>query len=59
MSADAEQIVTMDATAGRGRIEASGSLERHDLNKLVLYHLEGGPKALGRRHRKLRPSLPE
>lgn len=57
VSADAEQILTMRANAGQGSIEASGSLERHDLNKLVLHHLEGGPQALIRRHRKLLPSL--
>jgi len=42
VSADAEQIITMRATAGRGECEASGSLERHNLNQLALYHLEGG-----------------
>jgi AAA domain/PHP domain len=57
ISADAEQIVTMTATAGNGRVEAAGSLERHDLNKLVLHHLEGGPEALSRRHKKLLPSI--
>ena len=43
VSGDAEQIVTMKATAGHGMIEAAGSLERHDLNRLALDHLEGGP----------------
>lgn len=57
VSADAEQITTLSASAGKGTVEASGSLERHDLNKLVLHHLEGGPAALERRHRKLSPSL--
>ena len=50
---DAEQIVTMKASAGRGEIEATGSLERYDLNKLALYHLEGGPEAFRRRGAKL------
>ncbi len=53
VSGDAEQIVTMRATAGHGELEAKGSLERHDLNKLVLHHLEGGPIPFGRRTRKL------
>ena len=53
VSGDAEQIITMRATAGHGELEASGSLERHDLNCLVLYHLEGGPVPFGRRTRKL------
>ena len=42
VSGDAEQIVTMKATAGHGAVEAAGSLERHELNNLALNHLEGG-----------------
>ncbi|MDV8077417.1 AAA family ATPase [Rhodococcus sp. IEGM 1370] len=42
VSADAEQLITMRATANSGEVEASGSLERYDLNKLALHHLEGG-----------------
>lgn len=57
VSADAEQLITMRATAEKGEIEASGSLERHDLNKLALHHLEGGKIPFGRRTRKLRSSL--
>lgn len=53
VSGDAEQIITMRATAGRGELEASGSLERHDLNKLTLHHLEGGPIPFNRRTKKL------
>lgn len=53
VSGDAEQIVTMKATAGKGEVEASGSLERHDLNRLALHHLEGGPIPFKRRTRKL------
>lgn len=56
VSGDAEQIITMRATAGHGEVEASGSLERHDLNKLALHHLEGGPVPFSRRRRKLQPS---
>jgi hypothetical protein len=57
VSADAEQIVTMQATAGKGEVQASGSLERHDLNALTLHHLEGGPIPFGRRTQKLRASV--
>ncbi|TKJ33491.1 AAA family ATPase [Blastococcus sp. CCUG 61487] len=53
VSGDAEQIVTMKATAGKGEVEACGSLERHDLNRLALHHLEGGPIPFKRRTRKL------
>lgn len=55
VSADAEQIVTMRATAGRGELEAAGSLERHDLNKLASttlredqHPLDGGPASSAR-----------
>jgi hypothetical protein len=47
----------MKANAGRGQVEATGSLERHDLNRLALHHLEGGPNALRRRSSKLDPSV--
>lgn len=57
VSADAEQLITMRATADRGEVEASGSLERHDLNALALHHLEGGKVPFGRRARKLRTSI--
>ncbi len=57
VGADAEQIVTMKANAGRGEVEATGSLERHDLNRLALHHLEGGPDAFRRRSSKLDPSV--
>ncbi len=56
VSGDAEQILTMKATAGQGDVEASGSLERHDLNRLALHHLEGGPVPFKRRTRKLEVS---
>lgn len=57
VSADSEQLVTMRATSDRGEIEASGSLERHDLNRLALHHLEGGRIPFGRRARKLSSSI--
>lgn len=57
VSADAEQIITLRATAQAGELEASGSLERHDLNKLALHHLEGGRPPFERRAKKLIPSM--
>lgn len=57
VSADSEQLITMKATAGKGEVEASGSLERYDLNKLALHHLEGGRTPFARRTRKLHSSL--
>lgn len=57
VSADSEQLVTMRATAERGEVEAHGSLERHDVNKLALHHLEGGRVPFGRRAQKLRTSI--
>jgi hypothetical protein len=43
----------MKATAGHGELEACGSLERHDLNRLTPHHLEGGPVPFNRRTQKL------
>jgi hypothetical protein len=43
----------MSATAGKGEVEACGSLERHDLNRLALIHLEGGAMPFKRRTKKL------
>lgn len=57
MGGDAEQLITMKATSEKGEIEATGSLERYDLNRLALHHLEGGPVAFKRRSRKLEVSL--
>jgi hypothetical protein len=57
VSGDSEQIITLKATAGQGVVEASGSLERHDLNLLALNHLEGGRVPFSRRTMKFRPSI--
>ncbi len=57
VSADSEQLITMRATADNGEVEACGSLERHDLNRLALHHLEGGKTPFARRTRKLEVSL--
>jgi hypothetical protein len=57
VSADAEMIITLTSNATSGSIEASGSLERHDLNRLALYHLEGGPLPFRRRSMKLAVSV--
>ncbi|MGE2718036.1 AAA family ATPase [Mycolicibacterium litorale] len=57
VSGDAEQIVTMKATAGHGEVEAVGSLERYELNALALEHLEGGRVPFSRRTMKLKVSV--
>lgn len=57
VSADAEMIITLTSDATNGVIEATGSLERHDLNVLALYHLEGGPVPFKRRTVKLASSM--
>lgn len=57
VSADSEQLITMRATSETGEIEASGSLERYDLNQLALHHLEGGRIPFDRRARKLSSSI--
>ncbi|MBU8855752.1 MULTISPECIES: Nuclease sbcCD subunit C [unclassified Micromonospora] len=57
VSADAEMIITLTSDATNGVVEATGSLERHDLNVLALYHLEGGPVPFKRRTVKLASSM--
>ncbi|KOX06661.1 Nuclease sbcCD subunit C [Micromonospora sp. NRRL B-16802] len=57
VSADAEMIITLTSDANNGVVEATGSLERHDLNTLALYHLEGGPVPFKRRTVKLGSSM--
>jgi hypothetical protein len=57
VSADAEMITILTSDAIRGYVDASGSLERHDLNELTLYHLEGGSRPFKRRTMKLAPSM--
>ncbi|WP_374537117.1 PHP domain-containing protein [Micromonospora aurantiaca (nom. illeg.)] len=57
VSADAEMIITLTSDANNGVVEATGSLERHDLNALTLYHLEGGPVPFKRRTVKLGSSM--
>ncbi|REF96174.1 hypothetical protein DFJ67_2143 [Asanoa ferruginea] len=57
VSADAEMIITLTSDASNGVVEATGSLERHDLNALALYHLEGGPVPFKRRTIKLGSSM--
>jgi hypothetical protein len=57
VSADAEMIITLTSDAKNGVVEATGSLERHDLNALTLYHLEGGPVPFKRRTVKLGSSM--
>ncbi len=57
VSADAEMIITLTSDANNGVVEATGSLERHDLNALTLYHLEGGPAPFKRRTVKLGVSV--
>jgi hypothetical protein len=52
VSADAEQVIGMKATANKGWIEETGGLDRFETRALVLYHVEGGEKAFLRRHGK-------
>lgn len=57
VSGDAEQIVTMKATAGHGEVEAVGSLEHYELNAFALEHLEGGRIPFSRCTLKLKVSV--
>lgn len=52
VSADAEQIVGLDATAHAGKVTRTGSIDRFDTRDLVVYHVEGGREAFLRRKAK-------
>ncbi|MEX2554608.1 MAG: PHP domain-containing protein [Actinomycetota bacterium] len=49
VSADAEQVLAMDADAHAGRVTKTGALDRFETRELVLYHVEGGREAFERR----------
>ena len=49
VSADAEQIIALEADAQRGQVAGTGSLDRFDHRRLIIYHVEGGEEAFQRR----------
>lgn len=49
VSADAEQIIALEADANNGRVAGTGSLDQFDQRQLVIYHVEGGEEAFRRR----------
>ena len=49
VSADAEQIIALEADAQNGRVAGTGSLDRFDHRQLIIYHVEGGDEAFRRR----------
>ena len=49
VSADAEQIIALKATAHKGQVDGTGSLDRFDHRQLIIYHVEGGEEAFQRR----------
>lgn len=52
VSSDTEQIFVMKASAERGEISATGSIDRFDTRDLVLLNLEGGSDAFNLRRKK-------
>lgn len=52
VSADAEQVIGMEADAHAGRVSKTGALDRFETRELVLYHVEGGRDAFERRRQK-------
>ena len=52
VSADAEQIIALRATALRGTVDRSGTLDSFETRDLVLYHVEGGERPFERRQAK-------
>ena len=49
VSADAEQIIALEADADNGVVAGTGSLDRFNHRQLVIYHVEGGAEAFERR----------
>ncbi len=49
VSADAEQIIALEADAQNGQVVGTGSLDRFDHRQLIVYHVEGGEQAFSRR----------
>lgn len=49
VSADAEQIIALKADAQHGHVDGTGSLDRFDHRRLIIYHVEGGEAAFERR----------
>ena len=49
VSADAEQIIALEADAQKGHVAGTGSLDRFDHRRLIIYHIEGGEEAFQRR----------
>ena len=49
VSADAEQIIALQADAQRGRVAGTGSMDKFGHRQLIMYHVEGGEEAFQRR----------
>jgi len=49
VSADAEQILALQADAHHGKLVGTGSLDKFDHRDLVIYHVEGGKEAFERK----------
>ena len=49
VSADVEQIIALKADALNGQVAGTGSLDRFDHRRLIIYHVEGGEEAFRRR----------
>ena len=49
VSADAEQIIALQADAQSGKVAGTGSLDRFDHRQLIIHHVEGGEEAFQRR----------
>jgi DNA repair ATPase RecN len=52
VGADSDLSIVLEATADRGKVTTSGGVDRPEVNKLLLYHLEGGPEAFRIRSQK-------
>lgn len=49
VSANSEQVISLEATADRGNVQKSGALDEFETTELVVHHVEGGRAPLARR----------
>lgn len=52
VGADSDLSIVLEATAKKGQVKVSGGIDHPEVNKLLLYHLEGGPEAFRLRSQK-------
>lgn len=52
MGADSDQFIVLEATARYGKVVISGAIDRPEVKRVVIDHLEGGDEPYKLRSRK-------